>query len=99
MGRVKALPCIVCELEDEIQTGLTDVHHIHRNPETGQPIGGGQRGSHWWVLPLCDNRHHWNGVKVHMGSREFERRHGNELYLLALVYDRLGMPYPWEKAS
>jgi hypothetical protein len=89
MGRIKGLPCIVCEMRGEVQTGITDVHHIHRDPTTGQPIGGSQRASHWHTIPLCADRHHWNGVNVHMGSKEFEARFGNELDLLARVQQLL----------
>jgi hypothetical protein len=33
-----------------------------------------------------------------MGSKEFEARYGNELDLLALVYERLGVAYPWRRS-
>ena len=95
MGRVKSLPCIVCEMRGEVQASVTDCHHVHRDPETGQPIGGSQRASHYATLPLCAGRHHWNGSSVQMGSREFEARYGHELDLLRLTYERLGLIYPW----
>jgi hypothetical protein len=99
MGRVKSLPCIVCELCGEQQTSVTEAHHIHRNPETGQPIGASERVDGFATLPLCQKKHHWNSVFVHMGSRKFERRFGNELYLLALTYERLGLSYPWRMVA
>jgi len=98
MGRVKALPCVVCEMRGEVQTSLTDCHHIKRDPETGQTLGGAQRASHWHTIPLCSRSHHWNSVHVSMGSKEFERFFGNELDLLRLTYQNLGLPYHWENS-
>jgi len=98
MGRVKSLPCIVCDMRGEAQTSPSEAHHIKRDPITGQPLGASQKGDAWTTIPLCSGRHHWNGVHVHMGSKEFEARYGNELDLLALVYERLGVAYPWRRS-
>ena len=95
LGRVKSLPCIVCEMRGEPQTSPTDAHHCKRDPETGESLGASQKGDGFTTIPLCCKTHHWNSVYVTMGSRKFERLYGDELTLLALTYERLGLPYPW----
>jgi hypothetical protein len=95
MGLVKSLPCCVCEQLGLSQTSPTDCHHIKRNPITGLPLGAIQKGSGFTTIPLCGGRHHWNGVNVHMGSKDFEQKYGNELDLLAYTYKRLGIPCPF----
>lgn len=97
LGRVRSLPCIVCEMRGEMQTSPTEAHHLKHDPITGHPLGLSQKGNGFTTIPLCAGKHHWNGVQVHMGSREFESRYGNELGLLARTYERLGVPYPWSK--
>ena len=97
MGRVKSLPCIICERMGLRQVSPTDAHHIKRDPETGESLGAAQKGSGFTTIPLCCKTHHWNSVYVAVGSKKFEQLHGNELTLLALTYERLGLPYPWEK--
>jgi hypothetical protein len=77
------------------QQSKTEAHHIHRDPMTGLPLGGNQKAGHFAVLPLCSKKHHWNSVHVHMGSKEFERLYGNELFLLECTYELLGLPYPF----
>lgn len=96
MGRVKSLPCIVCTLRGERQATGTDAHHLKHDPVTGQPLGASQKGDGFTTIPLCAGKHHFNGVHVHMGSREFERLYGTEIELLRLTYERLGIPYPWK---
>lgn len=91
--RVRALPCLLCAVGE--QRSPTEAHHIHRDPWTGQSLGGSQKAPHFAVLPLCQKQHHWNSVYVSMGSREFESRYGNELELLELTYQLLQMPYPY----
>ena len=97
MGRVKSLPCIVCEMRGEAQTSPSEAHHVKRDPTTGQSLGASQKGNGYTTIALCAGRHHWNGVNVSMGSKEFETKFGNELDLLRLTYERLGIPYPWSK--
>lgn len=77
MWRVAQLPCVVCGARP------VEVHHIKRHAD-GSKVGFGQRGDHFRVIPLC-REHHWNGAWNPMGSKEFERRHGNENDLLAKV--------------
>lgn len=85
MMRVKQMPCIVCQNLVLSQTSNTDVHHIKRDPATGQKLGASQKSSDFDVIPLCSGTHHWNGVNVGMGSKVFERDFGNELDLLRQV--------------
>ena len=73
--------CIVCTNLGIEQTGRTDVHHIKRSAD-GSKLGFGQKAGDDRTIPLCNDQHHWNGVRVHMGSHEFEERYGNELELL-----------------
>lgn len=84
LARLKKWPCIVCLLQREKQTGITDVHHIKRNAD-GSKLGASQKAGDDRTIPLCCDRHHWNGVQVHMGSKEFEARYGNENFLLDIV--------------
>ena len=97
LERVRNLPCICCEREGLVQTSPTEAHHLKRDAATGQPLGGGQKAPHFHTIPLCERTHHWNGVHVHMGSREFEARWGNELDLLALTLMRLNLPIPFRE--
>ena len=99
LARVRALPCIVCYLRGEAQTSPKEAHHLKRDPTTGQSLGGSQKAPHWATIPLCRDTHHWNGVNVHMGSREFERRWGNEIALLERTYEMLNLAYPYQVAS
>ena len=94
---VRALPCILCGPGE--QQSVTETHHIHRDPWTGQSIGGGQKVSHYAVIPLCQRRHHWNSVYVSIGSRVFEDQYGNELDLLERTYEALGVPYPFPRRT
>ena len=80
MMRVKKLGCIVCR---HLGYGwrTADAHHIKRGPD-GQKLGLGQKVGDREVIPLCPDRHHWNGSQVQMPMAEFERLYGNELDLL-----------------
>ena len=82
--RVGQMPCIVCTNIGVEQTGKTDVHHIKR-ADDGSKLGFGQKAGDDRTIPLCNDQHHWNGVRVHMGSVVFEERFGNELDLLDQV--------------
>ena len=53
MGRVKSLPCIICERMGLRQVSPTDAHHIKRDPETGESLGAAQKGSGFTTIPLC----------------------------------------------
>jgi len=94
---VRAQPCLLCAPGE--QQSITESHHIKRDPLTGLSLGGGQKAPHFATLPLCQRKHHWNSVYVSMGSREFERRYGNELDLLERFYDLIGIPYPYPRRA
>ena len=79
LARVAALPCIVCGAQP------VEVHHIRAT------VGMGQRASDLETLPLCHSCHRTGGAGVafHAGPREWERLHGTERELLALILERL----------
>ncbi len=86
MERVAALGCIVCR---EHYGGATPagIHHLRGHPWSG----GGQRASHYDVIPLC-GRHHQTGgygVAYHAGAQAWEERFGTQGELLARVQELL----------
>ena len=80
MTAVAALGCIVCR-----NLGYPDspaaIHH------TRASAGGGQRSSHYEVLPLCPTHHQTGGygVAFHAGSECWQRKYGTEVELLEQV--------------
>lgn len=85
MGRVAALPCVLCN-----HLGLGDSPAIVHHLRTGQ---GKMRASHYDTMPLCPTHHQFSGVGLHdHGREEFEAMYGiSELELLALTKLRLGV--------
>ena len=57
MGRVKSLPCVLCSLLGQPQSGVTEAHHIR----TGH--GMGDRASDFLTVALC--------VECHRGTHGF----------------------------
>ena len=57
MGRVKSLPCVLCSLLGQPQSGVTEAHHIR----TGH--GMGDRASDFLTVALC--------VDCHRGTHGF----------------------------
>lgn len=57
MGRVKSLPCSLCSLLGQPQSGVTEAHHIR----TGH--GMGDRASDFLTVALC--------VECHRGTNGF----------------------------
>ncbi|TKI06394.1 Ref family recombination enhancement nuclease [Martelella alba] len=80
MARVADMGCIVCKNVFNVHS-LAEIHHLR----TGQ--GAGQRASNYQVIPLCPQHHRLGGygVAIHAGQKEWERRYGTELELLAQV--------------
>ncbi len=80
MDRVSQLGCIVCR-----NLGYPDspagIHHIRAS------AGGGQRSSHYEVIPLCALHHLTGGygVAFHAGSECWQRAFGTEVELLLQV--------------
>ena len=84
LDAVAALGCLVCGAP-------ANIHHLRRNPETGQHLGMGQRASHFHVIPLCQFHHQTGGfgIAFHAGPREWERLHGTETELWTLTQNLL----------
>jgi hypothetical protein len=51
MGRVKSLPCVLCSLLGQSQSGVTEAHHIR----TGHGLG--DRASDYLTVALCVDCH------------------------------------------
>ena len=79
--RVAQEPCIVCGIEPVC------VHHVREH------TGLGVRPNHYEVIPLCamHHQHGGYGVAVHSGVKEWERRYGAQLDLLAEFKQRMGI--------
>lgn len=83
MGRVAALPCVLCELIGQAQQGKTDVHHLRED------VGAGQRNSDFLTAALCHEACHQGPQGIH-GDRSRLRLAGvTELDLLALTIAKL----------
>lgn len=87
LRRVRALPCLACELSGIQQTSPTEAHHIRRR-EDGQPYGTSQKAHDDETIPLCFF-HHWNGIGSIYTHRGFEAEFGNERELLAMTRETL----------
>ena len=78
-GKLRALGCIVCRLHLCQHEVPASIHHLLR---------GGRRIDEWHVLGLC-HFHHQGGCKNekyvsrHPWKKEFEKRYGTEMQLLA----------------
>ena len=82
MGRVKMLPCIVCEMLGRRQESITEVHHLREG------VGGAQRQSNWLTIPLCTDDH--TGPQGFHGDRTYMRiLKADELDLLAATLELL----------
>jgi len=79
MGRVKALPCILCRVLGQPQSGVTDAHHVRE----GQ--GMGQRAPNWLVIPLCHEGCHQGPHGIHGDRSRFRLAKLDELDLLAMT--------------
>ena len=84
MDAVSQLPCIVC-LNQGLVTmhdhGSVTIHHIRAS------AGGGQRSSHFEVLPLCALHHLTGGfgTAYHAGAETWQAKYGMETELLEQV--------------
>jgi len=92
LDRVSALGCIVCGSRDGL-LGWSDaeIHHLRRNPETGEHLGTGQRASDYHTIPLCALHHRLGGmgVAIHAGQKTWEGIHGTETELWNKVQELL----------
>ena len=73
LDNVANMGCLVC------RSPFVHLHHIR--PKN---TGFGRRTSDWCVIPLCQE-HHQGNSGVHNGKKTFEKRYGEEIYLLELV--------------
>lgn len=90
MGHIKALKCVICKRNPDLDTGMrSEVHHIAK---------GTSRQNNWLVAPLCgspsDGGHHRGGAGLHgLGEKRFVSLyrvpHGTEYGLLAWVNEDL----------
>lgn len=78
MGRVKALPCVVCG-----KHGPSDAHHvIHGRFSSAKPSG-------FNTIPLC-KEHHQNGPDaIHNGKATWAAKHGPDYGFLPVVKAQL----------
>ena len=65
MGRVKSLPCSLCSLLGQPQSGVTEAHHIR----TGH--GMGDRASDFLTVALCEDCH--RGTNGFHGTKSLMR--------------------------
>ena len=95
MDATAKLGCIACAM-DESGWVRPCLHHIREG------YGASQRASNWEVLPL-DEPHHQGDLmrrpeqyKVpafHKAQSTFKARYGNEIELLEIVWQRLGLDF------
>ena len=84
MGRIAALPCVLCTHLDMPQEGRTFVHHAKEG------TGIGQRSQDWLGIALC-HEHHQGASGVHgLGTKGFYMRYRlDEMDLLAMTIEAL----------
>lgn len=95
MDAVAALGCIACALED-FGWVEANLHHVREG------YGASQRASNWEVIPL-DEPHHQgdrmrrpgqpNVIALHKSQSTFKARYGNEIEILEMVWQRLGLDF------
>ena len=84
MGRVAALPCVLCVHLGMAQEGRTHCHHIKKAPALESA------SSHWLVVATC-HEHHQGASGIHgLGTKGFYTRYRlDELDLLAMTIEAL----------
>jgi len=92
LDRVAELGCCVCRREGRGYVPAV-IHHLRRNPETGQHLGMSQRSPHKHTIGLCPWHHQQGpmGSAFHAGPRAFEFNHGTEKELWEQVQAWLEM--------
>jgi len=92
--RVRRLGCAACALRERPDVPAL-IHHARF------PVGGSQRSSDWYAIPLCHEMHRNDGPfgeSIHRGSKTFQGKYGSERELLSWVYHQLDYPPPPELA-
>lgn len=80
LQRIRALPCVLCDMLGQAQQFPTSVHHIR----TGQ--GMSERASHYLTIPLCNDPQRRGGC--HQGD---EGVHGDRTLLRIAKLDELDL--------
>lgn len=87
LRKVRALPCIACEIAGVQQVSPTSAHHIKREAD-GSLLGASQKAHDTETIPLCCTCH-WNGHESIWTHRGFEAEFGDERALLAATLKRI----------
>lgn len=82
MGRVKAIPCVLCSLLVQHQEAPTEAHHLREG------LGTGQRASDWLTIALCPDCHR-GPHGIHGDRRLLKIAKVSELQLLALTIEEV----------
>jgi hypothetical protein len=85
MGRVAALPCVLCQRLLMRQDSRTEVHHLRVSQ------GAAQRASGWLTVPLCGEGCHRGPAGVHGTRARLRQARCTELDLLALTLAELAV--------
>ena len=81
MGRVKALPCVIC-----LRHGPSDAHHCQSSGYKGDP--GKMARDDFKTIPLCKECH--QGQQGYHNAKEtWEAKNGKDHEFLAVVADML----------
>lgn len=88
MGRVAALPCVICVEFDERQTTPTTVHHVCHDR------WGTRKASDRMTIPLCDGHHQGQRdttkLAIHRSKAEWREMYGPDHSWLGWVEVQLG---------
>lgn len=86
LGRIKSMPCVLCELLDREQLLPTEAHH----PRFA--AGMGQRAGHYMAIPLCGGFQagcHSGATGIHGDKSLLRIAKVTEEQLLNLTIERL----------
>lgn len=86
LKRVRALPCIACQMDGRTQTEKTEAHHPREDE------GMGTKADDHEAIALCSRHHneqHPDSVSIHRNPVQFWSRYGTEGYLLARTIEAL----------
>jgi hypothetical protein len=84
MAKVAALGCQAC-LKIGYEDTPCEIHHVREG------AGAGQRSSHYRVIGLCHSHHRTGPDSFHGHRNIFIAQFGNELDLLELVNNQVGI--------
>lgn len=78
MGRVKALPCVICG-----RPGPSDAHHVICGRY------GTRKAPDTHVIPLCKAHHQYGPDAIHNGKASWVAKYGQDTEYLPVVADML----------